>query len=206
MMSNPPVESRPVQIARAATVIRNGGLVAYPTDTVYGIGCDPRNPRAIGRLFEAKDRDPNRASPLIGASIEQLAEAVQFTDAALRLAASFWPGPLSLVLPARPEISRLVLGNQETAAVRVPADETARTLASASGFPITATSANISGQAPVARASLISSRLVAQLDFVLDGGTLSAGSVSTIVDVTSDVPRLVRAGAIAWDRVLESLR
>jgi len=205
-MSNAPVENTEARIGRAANVIRNGGLVAYPTDTVYGIGCDPRNPHAVGRLFEAKERDPNRASPLIGASIEQLAEAVLFTDAALQLAASFWPGPLSLVLPARPEVSRLVLGNLETAAVRVPAHETARSLASAAGFAITATSANISGQPPVARASLISSRLAGHLDFVLDGGTLSAGSVSTIVDVTGDVPRLVRAGVIAWDRVLESLR
>jgi L-threonylcarbamoyladenylate synthase len=193
-------------IARAAALIRDGGLVAYPTDTVYGIGCDPRNPVAVARLFEAKERDAGRASPLIGASIEQLSEAVEFTDIARRLAASFWPGPLSLVLEARPAISRQALGGLDTAAVRVPADETARALASAVGFAITATSANISGQPPVARASLLSAQLIAQLDFVLDGGTREDGAVSTIVDVTGAVPRLVRSGAVAWDRVLESLR
>jgi L-threonylcarbamoyladenylate synthase len=193
-------------LARAAAVIRSGGLVAYPTDTVYGLGCDPRNPDAVIRLFNAKGRDATRASPLIGASIGQLSSAVEFTPTALRLANSFWPGPLSLVLPARSEISRLVLGGLDTAAVRVPADATARRLAEAAGFAITATSANISGQPPVARPSLISSSLAGQLDYILDGGTLAGGAVSTIVDVTSDEPRLVRAGAIAWDRVLESLR
>src|SRR5215208_5725996 len=97
-------------IERAAVLIRSGGLVAYPTDTVYGIGCDPRNQHAAARLFEAKGRDVNRASPLIGATIEQLSEAVEFTEIARHLAASFWPGPLSLVLPAKPDISRVVLG------------------------------------------------------------------------------------------------
>jgi len=193
-------------IARAAALIRDGGLVAYPTDTVYGIGCDPRNPEAVARLFEAKERDAGRASPLIGDSIEQLSEAVEFTEIARRLAASFWPGPLSLVLEARPAISRQALGGLDTAAVRVPADEMARSLASAVGFAITATSANISGQPPVARASLLSAQLIAHLDFVLDGGTRQDGAVSTIVDVTGAVPRLVRSGAVAWDRVLESLR
>ena len=193
-------------IARAAALIRDGGLVAYPTDTVYGIGCDPRNPEAVARLFEAKERDAGRASPLIGDSIEQLSEAVEFTEIARRLAASFWPGPLSLVLEARPAISRQALGGLDTAAVRVPADDMARSLASAVGFAITATSANISGQPPVARASLLSAQLIAHLDFVLDGGTRQDGAVSTIVDVTGAVPRLVRSGAVAWDRVLESLR
>ncbi|MEO5897960.1 MAG: L-threonylcarbamoyladenylate synthase [Vicinamibacterales bacterium] len=193
-------------LARAAALIRGGGLVAYPTDTVYGLGCDPRNPAAVVRLFSAKGRDAKRASPLIGASIEQLSAAVHFTATARRLADLFWPGPLSLVMMARPDISRLVLGGFDTAAVRVPADATARRLAEAAGFVITATSANISGQPPVARASLISSTLASQLDFILDGGTLAGGAVSTIVDVTGDAPQLVRAGAIAWDRVLESLR
>jgi L-threonylcarbamoyladenylate synthase len=206
MTPTPISENTLAAIGRAAALIREGGLVAYPTDTVYGLGCDPTNPAAVARLFEAKERDAGRASPLIGASIEQLSHAVEFTEVARRLAASFWPGPLSLVLEARPAISRLVLGGLDTAAVRVPADETARSLASAVGFAITATSANISGQPPVARASLISARLGAHLDFVLDGGTLFAGAVSTIVDVTGAVPRLVRPGAVAWDRVLESLR
>jgi L-threonylcarbamoyladenylate synthase len=206
-MPTPPDErSLTADIARAAACIKRGGLVAYPTDTVYGIACDPRNADAVRRLFEAKGRDAGRASPLIGASIEQLAQAVEFTDVARRLAAAFWPGPLSLVLQARPGISRLVLGGLDTAAVRVPADDTARGLATAAGFAITATSANISGQPPVARASLLSEHLTVHLDFVLDGGTRSAGAVSTIVDLTGDVPRLVRAGVTAWDRVLESLR
>jgi len=208
-MDHNPIVDNPrsaAALARAAALIRGGGLVAYPTDTVYALGCDPRDPAAVARLFDAKGRDARRASPLIGASIGQLSSAVEFTATAQRLAEIFWPGPLSLVMMARSEISRLALGGLDTAAVRVPADATARNLAEAAGFAITATSANISGQPPVARASLISSALASQLDFILDGGTLAGGAVSTIVDVTGDAPQLVRAGAIAWDRVLESLR
>lgn len=193
-------------IKRGAEVVLSGGVVAYPTDTYYGLACDPRSPLAVARLFALKERDGSRASPLIGASLEQVSAAVELNAAARRLAAAFWPGPLSLVLPARSGICRTVLGGLDTAAVRVPADATARALAEAVGFCITATSANRSGEAPVTRASEITGSLAARLDFVLDGGPAPGGAASTIVDVTSVEPRLVRAGVIAWSRVLESLR
>ena len=193
-------------IRRAADIVMAGGLVAYPTDTFYGLACDPRNPHAIARLFAAKNRDGRRPSPLVGASLEQVSAAVDLNAVARRLAAAFWPGPLALVLPARAEIQRTVLGGLDTAAVRVPADATARALAEAVGFCITATSANRSGEAPVTRASDLDQHLGDQLDFVLDGGTAPGGAASTIVDVTSAEPTLVRPGLIAWGRVLESLR
>ncbi|MBA3297432.1 MAG: threonylcarbamoyl-AMP synthase [Acidobacteria bacterium] len=193
-------------IRRAADIVMAGGLVAYPTDTFYGLACDPRNPHAIARLFAAKNRDGRRPSPLVGASLEQVSAAVDLNAVARRLAAAFWPGPLALVLPARAEIQRTVLGGLDTAAVRVPADATARALAEAVGFCITATSANLSGEPPVARASEISRSVAVHLDFVLDGGPVPGGAASTIVDVTAAEPRLIRAGPIAWDRVLESLR
>ncbi|HXG56833.1 MAG TPA: L-threonylcarbamoyladenylate synthase [Vicinamibacterales bacterium] len=193
-------------IMRAAEIVLSGGVVAYPTDTYYGLACDPRSPLAVARLFALKERDGRRASPLIGASLAQVSAAVELNAAARRLAAAFWPGPLSLVLPARSAICPAVLGGLETAAVRVPADATARALAEAVGFCITATSANRSGAAPVTRVSELDQHLGDQLDFVLDGGTAPGGAASTIVDVTSAEPTLVRPGLIAWGRVLESLR
>jgi L-threonylcarbamoyladenylate synthase len=197
-------QNTPVQ--RAAQIILGGGVVAYPTDTFYGLGCDPRNPDAVTRLFAAKARDAWRASPLIGASVDQLAAAVELSDLAVRLGNTFWPGPLSLVLPARTVLWPAVLGGGTTAAVRVPAEPMARALAETVGFCITATSANLSGEPAVSRARDLRPELVAQLGIVLDAGDTRGGAASTIVDLTGAEPKLLRSGAIAWDRVLESLR
>ena len=193
------------ELRRAAEVIGRGGVVAYPTDTFYGLAVDPRNADAVGRLFVVKGRDADKASPLIASSLAQAAEAVEFTDMGRRLAERFWPGPLSLVLKAKDALSRDVLGRGDTAAIRVPRDEIARGLAAAVGYCITATSANLSGHSPVSTPALIDDQVRGRIDFILEG-TSPGGAPSTIVDVTGDLPRLVRAGAIAWDRVLESLQ
>ena len=193
------------ELRRAAEVIGRGGVVAYPTDTFYGLAVDPRNAEAVGRLFVVKGRDADKASPLIASSLAQAAEAVEFTDLGRRLAERFWPGPLSLVLRAKDALSRDVLGRGDTAAIRVPRDEIARGLAAAVGYCITATSANLSGHPPVSTPALIDAQVRGRIDFILEG-TSPGGAPSTIVDVTGDLPRLVRAGAIAWDRVLESLQ
>ena len=193
------------ELRRAAEVIRRGGVVAYPTDTFYGLGVDPRNAEAVGRLFVIKGRDADKASPLIASSLAQATEAVEFTDVARRLASCFWPGPLSLVLKARDALSRDALGGGDTAAIRVPDDEIARGLAAAVGYCITATSANLSGCPPASTPALLDDEVRRRIDFIIEGVS-PGGAPSTIVDVMSDAPRLVRAGAIAWDRVLESLQ
>jgi L-threonylcarbamoyladenylate synthase len=192
-------------LRRAAEVIGRGGVVAYPTDTFYGLAVDPRNAEAVERLFVVKGRDADKASPLIASSLAQAAAAVEFTDMGRRLAERLWPGPLSLVLRAKDALSRDVLGRGDTAAIRVPRDEIARGLAAAVGYCITATSANLSGYPPVSTPALIDAQVRGRIDFILEG-TSPGGAPSTIVDVTGDLPRLVRAGAIAWDRVLESLQ
>lgn len=189
----------------AAEVIKRGGVVAYPTDTFYGLAVDPRNADAVGRLFVVKGRDADKASPLIASNLAQAAEAVDFTDLGRRLAERFWPGPMSLLLKAREVVSREALGGGDTAAIRVPADEVARGLAAAVGYCITATSANLSGRPPASTPALIDDEVRTRVDFIIHG-TSPGGAPSTIVDVTGDVPRLVRAGAILWDRVLESLQ
>lgn len=193
------------EIVKAAEVIRNGGVVAYPTDTFYGLAVDPRNVDAVGRLFALKGRDAEKASPLIAASLAQAEEAVEFTITGRRLAGCFWPGPLSMVLKAKAVVSRSALGGGDTAAIRVPREDVARALADAAGCCITSTSANLSGRPPATTPALIDDEVRRRVDFIIHGAS-PGGAPSTIVDVTGDVPRLVRAGAIPWDRVLESLQ
>jgi len=193
-------------IARAAAVIRRGGVVAYPTDTLYGLAADPTSPLAVSRLFALKGRPASSAIPLIAADELQVASwAGQLSETAHALARQWWPGPLSLVLPALPGLCEQLLAGGDSVAVRVPAHPVAVALARAVGRPITATSANPSGAPPTARPDELAA-LLPGLDAVLDAGPAPGGPPSTIVDVTTGVARLVRAGAVPWDRVLESLR
>ena len=200
------VEALAVQ---AADVLRRGGVVAYPTDTFYGLAVDPRNADAVAMLFALKGRDAGKPSPLIVGSLEQAGMAVAFNPLAERLAARFWPGPLSLVLPVTATATatwcRAAIGGGTTAAIRVPAHDLARAIAHAFGFCITATSANVSGRPPARTPAEIDPEVAARVDLVVDGVT-PGGEVSTIVDVTEHPARLVRAGAIPWERVLESLQ
>jgi L-threonylcarbamoyladenylate synthase len=135
----------PTTLSEAATIIAGGGIVAYPTDTLYGLAVDPRNDAAVERLYRAKERDANLAVPLIAGSLEQALAAGTFTDADVRLARAFWPGPLSIVVPASAIVSARLVGPGATVAVRVPAHPVARGLALSFGCAITSTSANRSG-------------------------------------------------------------
>jgi len=195
----------PAALAQAAAILRDGGVIAFPTDTVYGLAVDPRQDDAVERLYDAKGRDRGMAIPLIAGRIEQALEAARLGARERRLAEAFWPGPLSIVLPALPAIAAAVRGPGGTVAVRVPDHAVARGLALALGFPITATSANLSGQVAAASAEAIDPTLAARLDAVIDVGAAPGGPPSTIIELTPDGPRLVRAGAIAWERVLTFL-
>jgi L-threonylcarbamoyladenylate synthase len=194
----------PDALARAVEVLRSGGLVAYPTDTVYGIAADPRSDMAIERLFALKKRDSGTAVPLIASDIEQALAAGEFGPRERRLAEAFWPGPLSIVVPAKPMVSRAVLGQRNSIAVRVPAHAVARGLAAAFGCCVTATSANPSGAAPAEAGDRVT-EILPGVDLVLDAGRAPGGLPSTIVALDDDGPVLVRAGAIAWDRVIKLL-
>ena len=195
----------PALMIQAAGILAAGGLIAFPTDTVYGLAADPRQEEAVERLYEAKGRDPGMAIPLIAGSLEQALAAAHMGGPEQRLAMAFWPGPLSLVVPASPAIVATMRGPGGTVALRVPDHAVARALALALGFPITATSANLSGDPPAASAGSLTPALVARLDAIVDAGAAPGGPPSTIVELTPDGPRLVRAGAIAWERVLTFL-
>ena len=169
---------------------------------------DPRRDDAVARLFAAKGREPSAAVPLIAASIDQAQEAAILGDREIRLARTFWPGPLTIVVPARSGIAPAVLAGGTTVALRVPAHAVARALAAVFGFCITATSANRSGDPPAVTGADVSAALetsIDLLDVLLDAGAATGGPPSTIVEMAESGPRLVRAGAVAWSRVLESL-
>lgn len=195
----------PAALARAVDVLRSGGLVAFPTDTVYGIAADPRQEAAVERLFLLKGRDRRTAVPLIAADTEQAMAAGVFGPREMRVAEAFWPGPLSIVVPAKAVLSRAVLGGRHTVAIRVPAHAVARALAAAFGFCLTATSANPSGDIPAEAADRVIETLPG-IDLLLDAGPAPGGPPSTIVALDEHGPVLVRAGAVAWDRVIKLLR
>ena len=193
-------------LAIAVRALRSGGVVAYPTETFYGLAVDPRNSAAVDKVFFIKGRPDNMALPLIAASVEQVREQVgTMTPLAERLARRGWPGALTLIIPASPALCAVVHRSTGTVAVRVADNVIACGLARAAGHPITSTSANLSGAAACATAQQVVESFGDGIDVVIDAGPTPGGLASTIVDATGDTPLLVRAGAIAWDRVLEFL-
>jgi L-threonylcarbamoyladenylate synthase len=204
-LATPPDAPDEAVISRAVDVLRTGGVVAYPTDTLYGLAVDSRSPAAIERLFAAKGRDASVAVPLIAASLEQAQDAAIFGDRDVRVARAFWPGPLTIVMPARPSIAATMLAGGTTVAIRVPSHAVARRLAEAFGFPLTATSANRTGQPPASTGAEVIAAINVGIDLLIDAGAVAGGLPSTIVEIGSSGPRLVRRGAVAWERVLESL-
>ena len=190
----------------AIEALAAGKVVAFPTDTLYGLAVDPRRSDAARRLFALKRRPAGQAAPLIAADTGQLELVAQrVTPLARRMAERWWPGPVSIVLDASPTLAPLLLGANGTVAVRVPAHALARRLAHDFNHPITATSANRSGEPPAADAAAVTAALGRDVALVLDGGPTAGGPPSTIVDARGDTPGLVREGVVPWNRVLQSL-
>jgi L-threonylcarbamoyladenylate synthase len=193
-------------IARAAAILRAGGLVAFPTETVYGLGGDARSDMAAARIFAAKGRP--RFNPLIAhvASVDAARRIARFTPEAERLAAAFWPGPLTLVLPLREDagVAPLVTAGLPTIAVRVPAHPLARQLLEAVGGPVAAPSANPSGKLSPTRAEDVIAGLGGRIEAVLDGGPCPVGVESTIVGLDGP-PRLLRPGGLPAEVIEECL-
>jgi L-threonylcarbamoyladenylate synthase len=192
-------------LAAAVDVLRAGGVVAFPTDTLYGLAVDPRRADAVQRLFALKGRDATVAIPLVASSLEQAMRAANFSEREKRAAEAFWPGPLSIVAPANSCITREALGGRGTVAIRVPAHEIARELARAFDFPVSATSANQSGKPAADSADAVAAALPA-VDLLVDGGPAPGGAPSTIISFADTRPILLREGAVPWKRVIKSLQ
>jgi L-threonylcarbamoyladenylate synthase len=189
-------------LAEAVAVLRAGGVVAMPTDTLYGLAADPFSSVAVARVFAVKGRSADRAMPLVAADVDQVVSQLgPLSELAQRLASRYWPGPLTLLVARPSSIPADVSGGRDEIGVRVPAHAVTRELCRASGRLLTATSANLSGDPPSNDPDVIERALGTGVDLLLDAGRTPGGAPSTIVDVTGRDPRLVRPGAIAWDDI-----
>lgn len=208
--SSPPVTrvvpASPESIREATAVLRSGGLVAFPTETVYGLGADAENPDAVRALFAAKGRPADH--PVIvhlaeAALLPQFASEVSAD--AWKLVGAFWPGPMTLVLRRSNRVSNLVTGGLETVGLRVPAHPVARALLQAFGGPIAAPSANRFGHVSATRAGHVADELSGYVEIILDGGECDVGVESTIIDLTSDTPAILRPGGVTAEQVASVL-
>ncbi|TAK21508.1 MAG: threonylcarbamoyl-AMP synthase [Chloroflexota bacterium] len=199
-----PLAPDPAVIRTAGRLIRRGRLVAFPTETVYGLGANARGERACARVFEAKGRPAE--DPLIVhiASVEAMAEVGrEIPDVAWLLATRFWPGPLTLVIKRSGRIPRGVSAGGDTVAVRLPAHPVARALIEAAGCPIAAPSANRFGHVSPTRADHVRADLDGRIDLILDGGPSPLGVESTVLDLTGPSPVVLRPGAVSIDQLRE---
>lgn len=186
----------PLHIARAAERLRAGAVIAFPTDTLYGVGARAADPAAVARLYQLKRRPSEQPMVWLVTDLEQVERFAVVSTAAHDLMTRFWPGPLTLVLPAR------VPTNGSTIAVRAPNHDVALALLSALGEPIASSSANPAGQSPPVDADQVIAGLGDELDLVLDGGPCRIGQPSTILDLTGATPQILRQGAIAASELI----
>lgn len=191
--------SDPAAIARAVEILRGGGVIAFPTDTVYGIGAHGLIGEAVERLYAIKERPNDKSIPLLLASADDvLLAAREVPPAARALMRRYWPGALTIVLRKQPHLPDAVSGT-DTVAVRVPDHPVVRALIRALGAPLAATSANKSGRPELLDAQAIAAELGTGLELILDGGPLAGGVPSTVVDVTVEPLRILREGAVRID-------
>jgi L-threonylcarbamoyladenylate synthase len=184
------------QIEQGIAVLREGGVIAFPTDTVYGLGADAFDPAAVERVYEIKDRAREQQVPLLIADMQQMAALTDApTDLALFLARRFWPGGLTLVLPTGASVPTH-LARAPGIALRIPDHPLCLTLIRGLGRPIVGTSANISGTPPALTAEEVREQLGARIDLIIDGGRCPGGKESTVVDVTHQTPAILREGII----------
>lgn len=196
--------SDPTAISRALEILASGGLVAFPTDTVYGVAAGVFNAQGIDRLYEAKARSANKAIAVLVGEIEQLEQLTTgLNQSAQRLAERFWPGALTLVVPKHPRLPEN-LSPLPTVGVRMPDHAFARALLRAAG-PLATSSANISGETNTLTAQQVLEQLEGRIELVLDGGAAPGGVPSTVVDCTQARPQILRQGALTAEMINAAL-
>ncbi len=193
-------------ITEAASLLRKGGVIVYPTETFYGLGADPMSPEAVGRIYAIKRRKPDKPLPLIAASTADVRRWVaEFSETAEKLAAAFWPGPLTMLLPAGIHLPPGLHASTGRIAVRVSSHPVARGLSAAAGGLIISTSANLSDGPACRTAGEIPDELLAQTDGLIDAGVLPGNLPSTIIDVSSRPLGMIREGQIPMERIERAL-
>lgn len=191
-------------LAEACRIIKEGGIVAFPTETFYGLGVKYDNTSALEKLYEIKKRPKEKAMPLIISDIKMLGMvSSSVNDIAKKLMSKFWPGPLTLLLNSKKDLSEFIVGETGKVAVRIPGKSFALDLARALEFPITATSANISGMPPADTPWNVVMHFGDSLDLLLDAGNTPGGKPSTIVDASGDEIRIMRKGVVPDEEILK---
>lgn len=186
----------------AAEVIMSGGVIAFRTDTFYGLGADPFKAAVVARIRELKGREDDKPILLLVSDAAVVERVIpKPSEAFARAAAAFWPGPLTIIGAASPELPDAVTAGTGTVGVRLPADETVRALVRECGGLLTATSANPSGSEPACSAEQVANYFPRGLDLIVDGGMVTATEPSTVLDATTASPRIVREGALSRGRI-----
>ncbi len=194
------------QIKQAVTILKNGGVVAYPTDTVYGLGACMTDINAVDRIFQVKGRPKGMALPVLLADFKQIAEIVTaVTPAAKRLADEFFPGALTIILPKSEYVPDIITGGGRTVAFRIPNHPVPLALVKGLGRPIVGTSANLSGQPSALSAAEVSNQIGDKIDMVIDGGKCPGGIESTVIDLSGEKPVIRRQGAISIEKLRKIL-
>jgi L-threonylcarbamoyladenylate synthase len=190
------------QVEKGIAILRQGGIVAYPTDTVYGLGACMNIRSAVERIYQVKQRPPDMALPLLVANFSQLDELSGTVPAiALKLISQFLPGVLTIVLPTSPSVPDIITAGGATVAVRIPAHPIPIALIEGIGAPLVGTSANISGKPSPLTAAEVHDQLGDEVDLIINDGQPCPGTASTIVDVTGEVPVVMREGAISREEI-----
>ncbi len=183
-------------MSKAINLLKNGGVVALPTDTVYCLAASLSHQAAIGRIFDIKGRATTKALPVLVADAIQMRQVAEMNPLAELLTRRFMPGGLTLILPRKPVVPDIVTGGRDSVAVRIPGHTMTMYIIKAVGTPLTGTSANLSGRHSVCEADDVRAQIGEQVDMVLDGGRCPGGIESTIVDLTTPLPTIVREGAV----------
>ena len=187
-------------IVKAAGIIKNGGLVSFPTETVYGLGANALDPSAVKKIFAAKGRPPDNPLIVHISSVSEIHNVARDVPrAALKLAGFFWPGPLTMVLRKKENVPYETTGGLETVAVRLPSNKAARALIAAAGVPVAAPSSNSSGKPSATDASHVETDLDGKIDMILDGGPSEIGLESTVADLTVFPPLVLRPGFVTFE-------
>ena len=195
------------QVERGISILKQGGIVAFPTDTVYGLGACANISQAVGRIYQIKERPRNMALPLLLADISQISEVAHpVPQIAWVLARSFLPGALTLVLHKSSSVPDIITAGGETVAVRIPNHPIPMMLVEGVGTPIVGTSANLSGKPSALTADDVHSYFDDRIDLIIDGGRCPGGKESTIVDVTGETPVVLREGAISREELEQVCR
>ncbi len=199
MKISPPTENA---LQKAVEILQQGGLVAFPTETVYGLGADASNPEAVKKIFAAKGRPANHPLIVHIGDLQQLSQwAIEIPEIALRLAAAIWPGPLAMILKKQAHVSEVVTGGQDTIGIRMPDNPVAIALLQQFKGGLAAPSANRFNCISPTRAEHVLSELGASVDMILDGGACKVGLESTIIDLSSEQPTLLRPGHITPQQI-----